>query len=194
MTYSILGYNHPYGYYAGTSAYKFFNPPAAATTAANNPAACGTDSCSTPPSTKEGSCSTSGSGGSCAAPPPSSTSASAPSAAPATTKGGWTKDPKLWGPHLWAYLHYSASNYPEKPTESEIQEMMSWLSCLPVTIPCSDCSRHYKNYIEQNRSNLPAICSTKDNLFKFLVDIHNKVNERYGKPRMSYEEAWKLYL
>lgn len=194
MTYSILGYNHPYGYYAGTSAYKFFKP----TVIETKPEACSTDSCSAPPSEekeKGGSCS-SGGGGSCAPPSsssPSPTSTSSTSTTASTPKG-WTKDPKLWGPHLWAYLHYSASNYPEKPTESQIQEMMNWLTCLPVTIPCSDCSRHYKKYIEQNRSNLPAICSTKDNLFKFLVDIHNKVNERYGKPRMSYEEAWKLYL
>jgi hypothetical protein len=182
MNYSILGYNHPYGYYAGTSAYKFLSPPSE-----TRPSACSATVPIPPPNPESGGvCASSGGGGSCSAPAPSSSSV-----APGQPK--WTRDPKLWGPHLWAYLHYSASNYPDNPTEEQIKEMMNWLTCLPVTIPCSECSKHYKNYIQQNRTNLPAICSTKNNLFRFLVDIHNKVNERYGKPKLSYEDAWKLY-
>jgi hypothetical protein len=105
----------------------------------------------------------------------------------------WKNDPKLWGPHLWAYLHYSAMNYPENPSRKEIDEMINWLCSLPVTIPCDNCSKHYRGYIEKNKNNLPVICSNKDTLFNFLVDIHNKVNERNGKPIMSYEDARKLY-
>jgi len=105
----------------------------------------------------------------------------------------WKRDPTLWGPHLWAYLHFSASNYPDKPSGEQIEEMKQWLCSLPVTIPCSSCSQHYKAYIDARRGDLDVVCGSRNTLFKFLVDIHNKVNERNGKTEMSYADAWKLY-
>lgn len=106
----------------------------------------------------------------------------------------WRKDPKQWGPHLWAYLHYSAANYPEKPTDQQIRAMMNWLITLPITIPCDNCSKHYSAYLNKHKSQLYQICSTRDSLFNFLVDIHNKVNERNGKCIMTYEEARQRYF
>lgn len=102
-------------------------------------------------------------------------------------------DPTLWGPHLWAYLHYSAINYPTKPTRKQQQDMKEWLCCLSATIPCKNCSTHYNKYIEQHRSQMDNICSSRDKLFNFLVDIHNKVNKRNGKREISYEEAKQIY-
>ena len=103
------------------------------------------------------------------------------------------RDPRIWGPHLWNFLHYSATNYPEHPSKQQIQEMITWLCSLPVAIPCPDCSGHYKKYIEENKSKMVDICSSRDKLFNFLVDIHNKVNVRNGKRVVSYEEARNLY-
>lgn len=105
----------------------------------------------------------------------------------------WKKDPKLWGPHLWSYMHYSAANYPNNPTDQEIDDMKKWLCSLPVTIPCNNCSKHYKQYIDKNKYRLDDICSCRDKLFNFLVDIHNKVNIRNGKREINYNEARKMY-
>jgi hypothetical protein len=102
-------------------------------------------------------------------------------------------DPRLWGPHLWAYMHYSAAHYPDNPTLDEINFMKQWLCSLPVTIPCNTCKQHYNSYINQNRSNMDNICSNRNNLFKFLVNIHNEVNKRNGKETMSIEQAKRLY-
>lgn len=107
--------------------------------------------------------------------------------------GTWAKDPKKWGPHLWAYMHYAAANYPDNPSEKDIREMINWLCALPVTIPCDSCRIHYRRYIETNKPILPQICSDKTKLFNFLVDIHNKVNERNNKPTVTYEQARKIY-
>lgn len=104
----------------------------------------------------------------------------------------WKRDPKLWGPHLWMYLHYSAANYPEFPTPIEVHDMTTWLRTMYVTIPCATCSQHYREYIDST-PDLPRICSSRDTLFKYLVDLHNKVNERHHKSTMSYEEAYQLY-
>lgn len=105
----------------------------------------------------------------------------------------WSKDPLQWGPHLWMYMHFAAANYPEQPTERDVQEMINWLCSLPVTIPCDSCRTHFRRYIEKSKPRLPEICSDKERLFNFLVDIHNKVNERNQKPIMSYEEAKQIY-
>lgn len=104
----------------------------------------------------------------------------------------WKKDPKLWGPHLWAYLHYSSANYPIQPTAEETDKMVSWLQNLYVTIPCEKCRVHYKKHIDETK-NLREICGSRNTLFKFLVDLHNKVNERNGKESLSYHQAKDIY-
>lgn len=104
-----------------------------------------------------------------------------------------SSNPKLWGPHLWYYLHYSSMNYPENPTPQQINAMKDFLCNLSVTIPCKNCSRHYNKYIQNHRENLQKICSDKNNLINFLIDIHNEVNKRNNKPVLSYEDAKNLY-
>jgi hypothetical protein len=99
----------------------------------------------------------------------------------------------IWGAALWKYMHFAAANYPERPSETQIHEMKSWLECLATTIPCDNCAKHFRAYMDKYKSQMYNICSSKDTLFKFLVDIHNKVNERLGKPIVSYEDAYKLY-
>ena len=106
----------------------------------------------------------------------------------------WKQDPKMWGPHLWYYLHCSAANYPEKPTKEQVEAMKTWLCSLSVTMPCKDCGQHFNRYIEQNRVHLDEICGSKTKLFNFLVDIHNKVNKRTNKQQLSYQEAKQLFL
>lgn len=115
------------------------------------------------------------------------------SAGTCSTSPQWTKNPSLWGPHLWSYLHYSASQYPDKPTKSQKKRMKQWLWTLGVTIPCSQCSHHYTQHIKKHKMNLDSICNSKANLFTFLVDTHNKVNERSGKNAMTYQKAIEEY-
>jgi hypothetical protein len=102
-----------------------------------------------------------------------------------------SSDPKLWGVHLWQFLHYSVKKFPEHPNQIEISLMKSWISSLPIIIPCETCKRHYKEYIDA--SNLDSVCSSRMTLFNFMVDIHNAVNTRLGKPVISHEEAWSMY-
>jgi Erv1 / Alr family len=104
-----------------------------------------------------------------------------------------SNDPKVWGPHLWKYMHCSAANYPERPSERQIQDMITWLKTLTVTIPCVKCKEHYGKYIHNHNSELHAICSSKDSLFNFIVDIHNQVNKRNNKPIVTYDQAKQLY-
>jgi len=103
-------------------------------------------------------------------------------------------DPKIWGPPFWFNLHMCAANYPEHASPIVKDRMKARILAIPYEIPCLRCKPHASAFIEQNRKQLDDICSCRDKLFKFYVDFHNKVNQRYNKPIMSYEDAWKLYL
>jgi len=105
----------------------------------------------------------------------------------------FSPDPSSWGPTLWYYLHCSAANYPKKPTTEQRDAMKIWLSSLSVTIPCANCGHHFNEFVRSHQNNLDTICSSREKLFNFLVDAHNKVNQRNGKSSISYEEARKQY-
>ncbi len=126
-----------------------------------------------PPSTVSGTCSANGAGGG------------------VCTEN--TRDPKKWGPHLWMFMHYAAANYPENPSPQHQQDMMDWLRTLPTVIPCGSCSHHFRQHIQRNQHRLPEICRNRENLFVFLVDTHNKVNQRTYKGIMSIHEAKDMY-
>ena len=104
-----------------------------------------------------------------------------------------TTDPKVWGPAFWFSLHVSAVHYPENPSDIVRERMKNRILAIPYEVPCSSCRPHASSFIEGNRDNLDKIVSNKHELGKFYVDFHNKVNERYGKRKWTYDEAYKKY-
>ncbi len=104
-----------------------------------------------------------------------------------------TTDPKVWGPPFWFTLHVSAAHYPEQASTLVRDRMKARILAIPFELPCVDCRTHASNYILSHVDHLNDICSSRESLFKFYVDFHNKVNERYNKPSMSYEQAKNLY-
>jgi len=60
----------------------------------------------------------------------------------------------------------------------------------PAVIPCGMCGQHFAELIQENPfpdSTDPLV------LFKWSVDAHNIVNERAGKPIISFEEAMAIW-
>ena len=105
----------------------------------------------------------------------------------------YSNDPSSWGSHTWRMLHTCAVNYPQSPDHDTISTMVSYLRSLFIIIPCKNCSDHYKSYIDANEYRLYSICSSRESLFNFIVDIHNWVNTRLGKSEFSYAQARSLY-
>jgi hypothetical protein len=68
--------------------------------------------------------------------------------------------------------------------------MKGFILGLPVMVPCEECSTHATAFIEGNYDRLDDIVSGRMKLFNFFVDFHNKVNKRYKKKEISYEEAY----
>lgn len=115
-------------------------------------------------------------------------------------RAGWEKvghvntaDPSIWGPAFWFSLHNGASKYPIQASPICAQRMKGVILGLPYILPCENCSDHARAHIAQNERNIDDICSGRDKLFRFFVDMHNMVNARSNKPQLSIEDAYKIY-
>lgn len=104
-----------------------------------------------------------------------------------------TSDPSVWGPAFWFTLHNSSAKYPIKASRHHMQRTKGFILGLPMMLACPGCKPHAIAYIESHKHKLDEIVSGRDNLFKFFVDFHNKVNARYGKKEFTYQEAYNMY-
>jgi hypothetical protein len=102
-------------------------------------------------------------------------------------------DPRVWGPAFWFSLHTSAMNYPVNPSPIFRERMKGRILAIPHEIPCPACKPHASAFIEKHKGRLDEIVSSREKLFNFYVDFHNKVNERFNKKVFTYQEAKNLY-
>ena len=89
--------------------------------------------------------------------------------------------PDIWGPHGWKFIHYITMAYPQNPTPTQKEKYKVFLLLLKDVLPCSLCAKHY----EENLNILPLtdhVLSSRNNLVRWGIDIHNKVNESNNKP------------
>ena len=100
-------------------------------------------------------------------------------------------DPDIWGPHAWMFLHSVTLAYPENPTDIDKTNFEMFFNSLQPVIPCKKCSDNYKIHIEQDP--ISNHLNNKENLVKWLINLHNKVNRLNGKKDYTYEEAINHY-
>jgi hypothetical protein len=89
--------------------------------------------------------------------------------------------PDAWGPVIWHALHYITLGYPEFPTDEIKEKYKQFFTLLSDVIPCSICANHYA----ENLIKMPLDDKTmenKESLIKWLIDVHNVVNEKKNKP------------
>lgn len=94
-----------------------------------------------------------------------------------------------WGTAAWKFLHTLTFDYPENPSlQQQISAEQLFMS-LKDLLPCDECRSYYKDEI----GNQPVDTKSKLALSSWLVDIHNRVNIRLGKPQMTFDAAKLLY-
>jgi hypothetical protein len=101
-------------------------------------------------------------------------------------------DTYTWGPALWTALHSITFNYPDYPTAQDKYNHAVFFHSLKNILPCETCQKHFRQGIEQSMPVEPAL-ESRDKLTRWLVDFHNKVNQRIGKPVVSYESVRDKY-
>ena len=100
-----------------------------------------------------------------------------------------------WGPAGWTFLHSIGFSYPEAtPTVEEKESMYKFLVHTGAVLPCRRCRRHYAAFVRARLSDpYCAVLANRESLSRFLVDLHNDVNRRLGRPEMSFERVRALY-
>ena len=100
-------------------------------------------------------------------------------------------NPEIWGPGAWLFLHTITLNYPTNPTFEDKENYKNFFISLKNVIPCKNCAKHYS----ENLNNFPIDDSlnSKEDLVKWLIDNHNKVNVKNKKRKYSYNEVIEKY-
>lgn len=98
------------------------------------------------------------------------------------------KNPKIWGPSTWIFLHSISFSYPEKPTKKDKKNYKNFLISLQYVLPCNKCSEHYEKFIKQN--SLDNALESQNNLVKYIIKLHNHINQKYkNKSKLTITEA-----
>ena len=94
-----------------------------------------------------------------------------------------------WGPSAWLFLHSVSFQYPENPTDQDKNNYKIFFESLQNILPCPNCREHYQKNIQENPMNLES----RESLIKWVIDLHNLVNQKNSKKEYSYDEVKDLY-
>lgn len=101
--------------------------------------------------------------------------------------------PEVWGPSTWTFLHSVTLGYPVEPTMEDKIRFKQFFLNLQYVLPCEKCRVNFITHIEKFPLNDKAL-ESKTSLFKWLVDVHNSVNQMNGKPIMNYDTVANFYV
>lgn len=90
---------------------------------------------------------------------------------------------KIWGPLGWMALHSVSINYPETPTQDEINLASRFLDLFGDTISCPSCQFHFKKMLSIYRQKYPYFLNSRQEFALFGFRAHNTVSKRLDKPR-----------
>ena len=99
--------------------------------------------------------------------------------------------PTIWGPHLWKALHMISVGYPNEPSDEQKKNYRIFFENLYQVIPCSICSNNYKRHLKELQITDETM-KNRQNLAKWVIDVHNIVNKEHGKTSMNPDDALLL--
>lgn len=100
-------------------------------------------------------------------------------------------EPNIWGPGAWTFLHSITLNYPKEPTQYQKKIYSDFFNLLGKILPCQSCNNHYIKL--NNELPVQFNLNSRENLVRWLFEIHNKINESLKKKRISYDEFINIY-
>jgi hypothetical protein len=100
-------------------------------------------------------------------------------------------DPAIWGPHMWYVLHLITMTYPKEPSEYMKRAYHDFFYNLKDVLPCEICKAHYSKFIKEYP--LTPHLDTRENVVKWLIQIHNFVNLELKKPVLDVAGVLSIY-
>lgn len=110
---------------------------------------------------------------------------------PALAKNNLQLDPNVWGPHYWFFLHTVALSYPHNPNAVTKKKYYELIQNLPLFIPVESVGNDFNKLLEDYP--ITAYLDSRESLVKWMHFIHNKVNEKLEKPKITLVEFYERY-
>ena len=99
--------------------------------------------------------------------------------------------PEKWGPDAWRKFHIKALTYPTNPRSCDIEKVERFYQVdFFRYIECNTCASHYRRLLREH----PIDARSMYSLFKWTVDIHNRINARLHRPQISYYHAFNNWI
>jgi hypothetical protein len=100
-------------------------------------------------------------------------------------------DPTVWGPHYWFFLHTLALSYPHHPNAVTKKKYYELIQNLPLFIPVETIGTSFEKLLDDYP--VTAYLDSRDSLIKWMHFIHNKINEKLEKPKITLNEFYFRY-
>ena len=100
-------------------------------------------------------------------------------------------DPNVWGPHYWFFLHTIALNYSQYPNAVTKKKYYDFLTNIPLFIPVDNISVQFSKLLDEYP--VTPYLDSRDSLIKWVHFIHNKINEKTEKPKISLSDFYINY-
>ena len=100
-------------------------------------------------------------------------------------------DPKIWGPHYWFFLHTIAVTYPHNPNSVTKKKYYDLIQNLHIFLPIETIATDFSKLLEQYP--ITPYLDNRESLSRWSWFIHNKINEKLEKPKITIEEFYNQY-
>jgi hypothetical protein len=100
-------------------------------------------------------------------------------------------DPEIWGPHYWFFLHTLALSYPHHPNDVTKKKYYDFIQNLPLFIPIESIGNQFSKILDEYP--VSSYLDSRDSLIRWVHFIHNKINEKLEKPKISLNEFYIKY-
>jgi hypothetical protein len=100
-------------------------------------------------------------------------------------------DSNVWGPHYWFFLHTIAMSYPHRPNTLTKKKYYDFVQNIHMFIPIESMATNFSKLLD----NYPVspYLDSRDAFIRWMHFIHNKINEKLEKPKISLEKFYSDY-
>ena len=100
-------------------------------------------------------------------------------------------DPKVFGPHYWFFLHTISMNYPKYPNAVTKKKYYDFIQNLPLFIPVEKHAADFSKLLDEYP--VSPYLDSRDSFVRWMHFIHNKINEKLEKRKISLSEFYVQY-
>jgi len=110
---------------------------------------------------------------------------------PASENNNFRLDPNVWGPHFWFFLHTLAMTYPHHPSSVTKKKFYDFIMNLPLFLPVEAIASDFIKLLDEYP--ITAYLDNRESLIKWMHFVHNKINEKLEKPKISLNDFYLRY-